>query len=127
MKITLISMDYLIQAYGIRILSSILKKEGYDVNILFLPKKYSNLYEESVLRNIKAFVSKSDLVGISVFTYLIDDAIQITREIRKMDIPVVWGGIHPTIKPNDCLKYCDYVIRGEAEESFLELIKNIEK
>ena len=33
------------------------------------------------------------------------------------------GGIHPTVRPEESLDYCDFVIMGESEESFLEFLR----
>lgn len=46
----------------------------------------------------------------------------------KTDIPVVWGGIHPTILPEQTLKspQVDYVIRGKGEMAALYLAEALE-
>jgi hypothetical protein len=31
------------------------------------------------------------------------------------EIPLVWGGIHPTTEPEDSLNYADLIVRGEGE------------
>ena len=44
-------------------------------------------------------------------------------------LKIVFGGTHPTIMPKQTLenKYVDIVVRGEGEETILELAKLIEK
>lgn len=70
----------------------------------------------------------ADLVGISLMTNFFDNAVQITQRLKKdLDTPVIWGGIHPTIRPMECLDYADMVCVGEGEETVVELAKKIEK
>jgi len=58
-------------------------------------------------------------VGLSVYSgNIIRYALEISRYIKEhTSIPVVWGGIHPTLLPGQTLenKYVDYVIQGEGE------------
>ena len=43
------------------------------------------------------------------------------------EIIIVWGGIHPTVAPEECMNYADYVFRGESEHAYLEFINAISK
>jgi anaerobic magnesium-protoporphyrin IX monomethyl ester cyclase len=58
-------------------------------------------------------------VGLSVYTGgMIIFALEISRYIKEnTSIPIVWGGIHPSLLPRQTLenKYIDYVIQGEGE------------
>ncbi|MAH03441.1 hypothetical protein CMI39_01500 [Candidatus Pacearchaeota archaeon] len=57
-------------------------------------------------------------------------ALDISKRIKsKGNYPVVWGGIHPTLDSHNVLKNknVDIVVRGEGEETFKELINNLEK
>jgi radical SAM superfamily enzyme YgiQ (UPF0313 family) len=57
-----------------------------------------------------------DFVGITAMTQQATNAFLIADNFRKLQIPVVMGGIHPTLLPEECLEHSDYVIIGEAEE-----------
>ena len=46
---------------------------------------------------------------------------------KNTKIPIIMGGIHPTVKPEECLEYADYVCVGEAEEAFPEFVEKLEK
>jgi anaerobic magnesium-protoporphyrin IX monomethyl ester cyclase len=54
-------------------------------------------------------------------------AIPLCREFRKKfpKIPIVWGGYFPSLYPDAALnaRYVDFVVRGQGEETFLELIE----
>ncbi|HLD29948.1 MAG TPA: cobalamin-dependent protein, partial [bacterium] len=74
-----------------------------------------------------ALEEKPLAVGLSVTTGLqIAYALEISRAVKRFDadIPVIWGGIHPTLLPEqtvarDCI---DIVVKGEAEYTFPELL-----
>jgi radical SAM superfamily enzyme YgiQ (UPF0313 family) len=56
-----------------------------------------------------------DLVGITVKVDTVPHARQIAAAYRARGIPVVVGGIYPTVCPEDCLDFADSVVVGEAE------------
>lgn len=116
----------LTDCYGARILSSCLKKEGCDVRIIFLPRIVGEMYEDRTLDEIAELSRDCDLAGVSLMTDDFPNAVRITQRIKKdSNIPIVWGGIHPTIKPQECLEHVDMVCRGEGEETFVELAGKI--
>ncbi len=59
-----------------------------------------------------------DLVAISVETYVARRAYEISSAFRKNGIPVVMGGFHPTLVPDEAAIHCDSVVVGEAEETW---------
>lgn len=69
----------------------------------------------------------ADLVGITVMTSLAPRAYEISETFLKRGIPVVLGGIHPTVCPEEAGKYATTVVRGEAESSFTKLLEDFEK
>jgi radical SAM superfamily enzyme YgiQ (UPF0313 family) len=56
-----------------------------------------------------------DLVGISAMTPLVPKAFRIADTFRRQGIPVVMGGYHPTVLPEEALEHADSVCIGEAE------------
>lgn len=56
-----------------------------------------------------------DLVGITGMTPAIDRAYQIADAFRARGVPVVMGGIHVSMLPEEALGHCDAVVIGEAE------------
>jgi radical SAM superfamily enzyme YgiQ (UPF0313 family) len=64
----------------------------------------------------------TDLVGISVETYTARRSYQIASEYRRRGVPVVMGGFHPTLCPDEVAEYAESVVIGEAEESWPRLI-----
>ncbi len=64
----------------------------------------------------------TDLVAISVETYTARRAYQIASEFRRRRVPVVMGGFHATLCPEEVGRYSDSIVIGEGEELFPELI-----
>jgi radical SAM superfamily enzyme YgiQ (UPF0313 family) len=61
------------------------------------------------------FDEATDLVAISVETYTAKRAYQIASEYRRRGIPVVMGGFHASLCPDEVSQYAEAVVCGEAE------------
>jgi radical SAM superfamily enzyme YgiQ (UPF0313 family) len=68
------------------------------------------------------FDQPTDLVAISVETYTARRAYEIATEYRQRGVPVVMGGFHATLCPEEVGRYCESLVIGEAEDLFPEVI-----
>lgn len=68
------------------------------------------------------FDEPTDLVAISVETYTARRAYQIASDYRRRGVPVVMGGFHATLCPDEVGQYCESLVVGEAEDVFPELL-----
>ena len=139
MKLFLISINQLgiknpikaadISALGVRYISSYLKSIGHEVDILFLCKTCEKKETESEIVKIIELIEriKPDLIGVSLMSNHFFRAVKITKRIKKKGglPPVIWGGIHPIIKPKECLKYADLICIGEGELAMKKLMDNL--
>lgn len=66
----------------------------------------------------------TDLAAISVETYTARRAYQIASEFRRRGVPVVMGGFHATLVPDEVAIYADAVVVGEAETTFPRLLSD---
>lgn len=57
----------------------------------------------------------TDLVAMSVETYTAKRAYQIASEYRRRGVPVVMGGFHASLCPDEVAQYAEAVVTGEAE------------
>ena len=64
----------------------------------------------------------TDLVAISIETYTAKRSYQIASEYRRRGVPVVMGGFHATLCPDEVAGYAETVIVGEAEKLWPEVI-----
>jgi radical SAM superfamily enzyme YgiQ (UPF0313 family) len=68
-----------------------------------------------------------DLVGISCMTANSPRAYELARAFKKKGKTVIMGGVHPTILPDEALKYADSVVIGEAEGVWEEVIYDFQE
>ncbi len=68
------------------------------------------------------FDAPVDLVGITCMTPLAPRAYQVASEFKKRGVPVVMGGIHPSMVPDEAAQYADTVVAGEGEELWPRLL-----
>ncbi|WP_051183041.1 B12-binding domain-containing radical SAM protein [Desulfocurvibacter africanus] len=61
------------------------------------------------------FDMKVDLVGISAMTAYALRGYEIADEFRRRGVPVVMGGVHPSLMARKALEHADAVVMGEAE------------
>src|SRR5579872_2922353 len=61
------------------------------------------------------FEEPTDLVAMSVETYTAKRSYQIASEFRRRGVPVVMGGFHPTLVPDESSEYAESIVVGEAE------------
>lgn len=127
---------------GLGYIASLLEKNGYGVSILdSIVEDFDQVVHEhddffklgldwkDIISRINDF--KPDLIGIScMFTknYKITyQLINLIKENVDRGIIIVAGGVHASVMPFYVMKgsLADFVLKGEAEYSFLELLKQI--
>jgi len=105
-------------------IASPLVRKGYDVKIVDLRINGS---EEDLLEEVR----RSDIlcVGVSLVTSgpQIYSALDISQKIKAIlpHVPIVWGGVHPSLLPEQTLRSScpDIVAIGEGEETFTEFVE----
>lgn len=107
---------YPLPRMGVVLLGTILKKAGYNVKVFV--ETISNIDFDALF--------EADLVGISSITPTVTRCYELARLLHFENIPVVMGGPHVSFLPDEALKYCDYVMKGEADEVILDLVRAIE-
>ena len=67
---------------------------------------------------------QADLIGISAITGTASRSYALAAEFRNRGIPVVLGGVHPTLCPEEAALHADSVVTGYAEESWPQLLRD---
>lgn len=67
---------------------------------------------------------EADLVGISAVTATAPRAYLLADRFRQKGIPVVLGGVHPTLLPQEAAKHADSIVMGFAEETWPQLLRD---
>lgn len=121
-------------AYGVRCLSAYLRSKGRVADILslrlsdnrksLLGREPGGKVPDALFKHFLPFVENYDCIGISLFSDGLPESIRLTAEIKRNcpDKMVIWGSIHPTLKPAECLEYADYVCVGEGYYSLEALM-----
>lgn len=85
------------------------------------PKNVEIAFWDDRLETIP-FDRPTDFVALSVETYTARRAYQIASEYRRRNVPVVMGGFHATLCPDEVGLYAEAVVLGEAENVWPRLI-----
>jgi radical SAM superfamily enzyme YgiQ (UPF0313 family) len=130
-RVVLLSPYPDITAFGVRAISSYLRENGVETRLIFLPDPLGDAladqperYPQSVMDALVPLCADADLIGISLMSNYVDNAVQISRELRgRVSAPVLWGGVHATIRPAECLETADMVCVGDGEEAILDVCR----
>ncbi len=89
------------------------------------PEKYS---EEEMVAKVREL--QPDMVAMSIMTFNLLDALQAARAIHKVkpDVKICLGGPHVNLYPKETLALpeIDYVVFGEGEPIFTELVQTLD-
>lgn len=66
----------------------------------------------------------ADLIGISVLTGTAPRAYALAKRFRLRGIPVVLGGVHVTIMPEEAVRHADSIVVGPAEITWPRLLRD---
>lgn len=70
------------------------------------------------------FDRPADLVAIPIETYTARRAYQIASDFRARGVPVVMGGFHASLAPEEVASHAEAVVVGEAENLWREVIED---
>ena len=120
---------------GVGYLSSVLRQAGHETRLVFDPALFNDKYWLDIPSLARLFdrrrevvdgilAGRPDLVAFSVLTDTYRWALAVAADVKKRaDIPIVFGGIHPTSVPELVIseRAVDYVVVGEGEGAILDL------
>jgi radical SAM superfamily enzyme YgiQ (UPF0313 family) len=104
---------YPLPRLGCLILGTMMRQLGWKVEV----------FVEEVRKVDFRAVQSADLVGISTITSTAPRAYALADKIRDMGIPVILGGPHVTFLAEEALDHAEFVIRGEGEQTLMDLIQ----
>ena len=108
---------------GLLSIASYAKSRGWHVRV------YDRNTDKTPLEKV-IWEFRPDAVGISAISRRsVNDGIAVSEHFQDAGIPVIWGGHMATIAPELVLKEgaADYVVMGEGEITFHELLRAIEQ
>ena len=101
---------------GSVLLATIMRGKGYDVRV----------YIEDIQAIDMREVLSADLVAISAITSTAPQSYRLADKVREAGGIAVLGGTHTSFLPEEGLVHADYVVRGEGEFAFQELVDAIQ-
>ncbi len=101
---------------GSVLLATIMRAKGYDVRV----------YVEDIHAIDMQEVLSADLVAISAITSTAPQSYRLADRVREAGGIAVLGGTHTSFLPEEGLVHADYVVRGEGEFAFQELVEAIQ-
>jgi anaerobic magnesium-protoporphyrin IX monomethyl ester cyclase len=109
---------------GLLAVGSALDPERYDVRI------FDARIDANAASSVLEEARDALCVGMTVFSGPpISDALSLSRQLKKTfpDVPVIWGGWHPSILPEQCIAsgVIDAVVIAQGEPVFRELIASM--
>lgn len=67
---------------------------------------------------------QADLIGISAITGTAPRSYMLADRFRQAGMPVVLGGVHPTLCPDEAQAHADSVVTGYAEDTWPRLLRD---
>src|SRR5215475_10231344 len=110
---------------GILACATPLVRAGYDVRII--DSTITPNFQKRVLEELDDALC----LAVSLVTGpMIRETVQIARAAKELypDKPVILGGWHPSLLPDQTLapEYVDIVVKGQGEDAFLDIVRHIE-
>ncbi len=126
MKLTLIKPNIGRMLHGPYIDEGRMEPLQIGVLAALTPPHHSVCFFDDRMESI-AFDEPTDLVAITVETYTAKRAYEIASEYRRRGVPVIMGGVHPTLVPDECLEHADAILLGDAETIWQSMLEDAEQ
>jgi len=109
-------------SFSLMAISAYLKEKKYKTNLI-----HDNMSDEK----LRYYLRDALCVGFSVYTGNgIIHSLSMAGRIKKLKpkVSLVWGGYHPTLETKQTIEheFVDYIIRGQGEVTFEQLLRQIE-
>ena len=114
----LYEMDFLLRTLN-------LKRSFADLGLLTVaactPEDVEVAYVDEYLEEVD-YDLRTDLVALSAKTSCVTRAYAVAAGFRERGTPVVLGGIHASLRPDEALEHVDCIVTGEAETVWPQVV-----
>ena len=121
--VLLVSVQKDLSVLGLRYVHAHLLAQGWRSHLLHVPAFDAARARRA--NELQEFVRRVDplFIGVSLMSHEFDRAREVTAFLREClpRRPVVWGGVHPTIRPEDSFPHADFACVGEGELAAAEI------
>ena len=117
----------------------IIRKMTFSRRSLFMPLNHAicaavapddwdvEIIDENVTEQKHKARADVDAVGIGAMTTQARRAYEIADDYRRLNVPVILGGIHPSALPEEALEHATIVCRGDAEGTLPRALKDLQE
>ncbi len=132
-NVALVSL-YDIENNAVRLLAAELRQAGHHCVEVYFKDWRNNHFDpptQDELDNLCSYLAQQDvdIVGFSIrASAYFNVSRRLTRVIhQRLNLPVFWGGLHPTLVPDQCIPHAEALCRGEADEALVEMADRLAK
>lgn len=104
---------------------SIITPLGLATNASYIPDRYEVMIVDENIKQTN--YGGADLVAVTANTITARRAYQLCEEFREKGVPIILGGIHPSVMPGEAGRYADAVVVGNGENVWEELFEDFER
>lgn len=133
MRIALISL-YDLENNAVRILADFLRRRGHQALEIYFKDWKNNHFSPPTPKELQDLADgirnyRADLVGFSLrASAYLAVCMQLAQYLREeLDLPIILGGVHPTLCAESSITIADYLVLGEAEQTIKELMDRMEQ
>jgi radical SAM superfamily enzyme YgiQ (UPF0313 family) len=119
---------------AVRILAATLRQQGHHTVEIYFKDWISNHLDPASDEELDTLVRVLRREQVNLLTISIrasayaEQARIITEHVqRELGIAVLWGGMHPTLKADDCIGHADMTLSGEGELALADLAARLER
>ncbi len=104
---------FVMPRYGVPLIATILRNHGYDVT----------LFVEEIRPIDWEVLWAADMVAFHALSCTVGRMQEIVEKLRsRSSAPIIVGGEHATYLPESVLRFADYAVRREGDETILDLL-----
>ncbi len=133
LRIAVVSL-YALENNGVRHVSTSLREAGFPVTEIYFKDWVNNRFPWPEEREVQALIGllkerRIDVVGFSVRASAFHRmAKYLTERIRHaLGLPILWGGMHPTFLPEDCISIADFISIGEVDKAVVPFFEALDE
>jgi anaerobic magnesium-protoporphyrin IX monomethyl ester cyclase len=133
LRVAVISL-YALENNGVRHVSTSLREAGFPVTEIYFKDWVNNRFPWPTEDEVQALIGllkdrRIDVIAFSVRASAFHRmAKYLTERVRHaLQLPIVWGGMHPTFLPEQCIAVADFIAIGEVDKAVVPFFEALDE